>query len=303
MQRSLHYFHQEANAKSRNEFIALMKRLCNRIRCAITCLLRASRTPETPASDEEHSSVSSTTEVPTKSVFIDDILEQHIRFRRWYIIFLLNDLQPTASYQSHIISLKVLFSLLQGDFDSRVNPSKSQLEYIEILGEFTPRGVFSRSLLDLILDPFDDVRQMASSVLRLFISLTSVPLARGDDKISKEDQQAHEQECYCKANDAIHQAISRAESKAQKTGRADHADGVGRLYDLLYASSELISKPKLWHQSTVAILHRLVTIVGKESFEARRNLPNAIVSSSLHAHLIALRYQAAPKFCRTGLAK
>ena len=84
--------------------------------------------------------------------------------------------------------------------------------------------------------------------------------------------------------------LQMSEKKAKQTGRADHADGVGRLYELLYLSDRVIVESTKRHYSSFSILDRLISEMEKDLKVAKDDLLQVIGNASLHGHLIALRY-------------
>lgn len=309
------YFHMEVDAKSRNEFIALAKKLCMRLRGATMSLLRCDQDPSTLGREQTSITAQSIArfdgEGPMSSGNVIEqalgeeshILEEHLAFRKWYMVFLLRELRPTASYQSHITALKILEFLTEQTIALRNTSSKSRNDYFGALNEHLPRGLFLRSLTELLLDPFDDVRQSANTVFDHHLSIGStsqISVLRGgtDDEADLVDQEAKNQadiqEDYLKANYAIFFDLNKAENKAGITGRADHADGFGRLNNLLYTTSCALAKPARWHQSPYLIVDHVISKLEKEVDIAKDDLLFAVSNRPLHGHLIALRYHFLP---------
>lgn len=304
------YFHVEVNAKPRNEIIALMKKLCMRVRSATMSMLRRGKdleastitqisiTAPSVARSDGKESVSSEDVIEQALDEQSHILDEHIAFRKWYMVFLLQELRPTASYQSHITALKILAFLIEQTFTLRNTSSKSHNDFFRALNEHLPTGLFLRPLTELLLDPFDDVRQSANIVLELYLSTNSIPLTdipgEGmDDKADSVDpgakNQADREEDSRKANGSILVDLEKAEGKAGITGRADHADGFGRLNNLLYTTTYAIAKPARWHQFRHLIVDRVISTLEKEVDIAKDDLLFAVGNRPLHGHLIALR--------------
>lgn len=289
------YFHVEVNPKARNEYIALMKKLCLRIRRAIMSLLRAEQT--SPKFGFEESSTSKPVSVTENTAAWEpreQLLRAHLVFQKRYLLFLLHELRPTASYQSHITALKILRPLLEGDSASRVALSKGNYNYLNALDETLPSNLFYRPLYDLLLDPFDDVRQWAAMVVELCIQrnlavLVPSPAGTMEEKIHEVAQNGK----VTADAPVIDTILHMAEKKAKQTGRADHADGVGRLYELLYLRNRVIVESTERHYSSFPIVDRLISDMEKEVKIATNDLLQAIGNASLHGHLIALRYGSA----------
>ena len=306
MRQCIPYFHVEANAKPRNEFIALMKKLCMRIRSATLSLLRRDQNTYNvtgaQTSSAAHFSARLDGEGPVSSGNVTEqalndmyILDEHLAFRKWYMVFLLQELRPTATYQSHITALKVLSFLIEQTTALRNTPSRSHNDYISALNEDLPESLFVRPLTELLLDPFDDVRQAANRVFDLHLSTNSTPQTREerDDGQDLRNQEAvyeiDNDDDYRKANESILFNLIRAEDRARITGRADHADGLGRLYNLLFTTCSALVKPAGWHQSRHLILDHIISMLEKEVDIASKHLLFAVSHMSLHGHLIALR--------------
>lgn len=306
MRQFIPHFHVEANAKPRNEFIALMKKLCMRIRSATLSLLRRDQntynvTGEQASSaahffarldDEGPVSPGNVTEQVLNEMYI---LEEHLAFRKWYMVFLLQELRPTATYQSHITALKVLSFLIEQTTALRNTPSRSHNDYISALNEDLPESLFVRPLTELFSDPFDDVREAANRVFDLHLSTNSTPQTReerDDGQVSRNQEAKYEtsnDDDHRKANESILFSLIRAEERARITGRADHADGLGRLYNLLFTTCSALAKPAGWHQSRYLILDHVISMLEKEVDTSSRDLLFAVSHMSLHGHLIALR--------------
>ena len=304
------YFHVEVNPKPRNEFIALMKKLCMRVRDATISLLRRGQDPGTFNGEQTATAASPVASVnceqPVSSMdtleqAIDDvprILEEHLAFRKWYMVFLLRELHPTASYQSHITALKVLECLMGQDCACRNTSMKGGQDYIDSLNEHLPRGLFLRPVTELLLDPFDDVRQYADTVLSLY--LTTISSSRisklageAEHKVGLVDReaknQADDEVDQPSVNQSIVSALNKAEKIAGLTGRADQADGFGRLTNILYETAGTLAKPARWHQSCYLIVDHLLSTIEEEVDIAKEDLLIAVSSKPLHGRLIALR--------------
>ena len=279
----LPFFHVEVNPKSRNEFIALMRRFCTRLKSSTFFLLRRKQgTPESTNSMGNNTEDSRTGDMQ-ESVDVKASLNSHLAFRRWYMMFLLDELRPTSSYQSHITALCILKLLSESELAGLMSMSKVDFEYFCALDDDLSFVSYLRPLFDLLMDPFDDVRQMAAEVLEVNLKAIVVPPFRSEN--------SPPQIKLCHGMNSITRAaLERAESTAARIGRADYADGVGRLYNLLYSTSLVIDKTTAWHDCNFLIVERVISALEKEAKEASSNLVLAIKIPSLHGHLIALRY-------------
>lgn len=280
LQNCIPFFHIEVSAKARNEFIALMKKLCVRMRGTIVSVIR-------DHSDSIHPYLDLNPTSPSRRVMVQNHKKNDLRtgshrpfdFQAWYIQFLVQELRPTASYQSHITALRILQSLLEDDLSYQAHLSKANKEYTKFLKKILPLRMLLRPLLDLILDPFDDVRQVADMLIKVLLSVyrcQTAPNLNGesdcDSQIIEKSFEIHD------AGNMIRSALRKAESKSAETGRADHADGVGMIYNLLYGAD-----------SAASTLDHLTYQLEKEIELARRDLLLAVSTARLHGHLIALR--------------
>ena len=307
LQQCIPFFHVEVNAKPRNEFIALMKKLCIRLRGATLSLLRRGQESENLTREHAYTATPFVAEFDCEGPLglgnaVEEVLhkeshslEEHLAFRNWYMVFLFQELRPTATYQSHITALKVLEFLTEQTIALHNTLLRSHVHYLSSLNEYLPRGLFLRPLTELLLNPFDDVRQSANKVFDLHLSTNSIPIMRlgtegKTDLIDKKAEcQTDNEDDHPNANRAILRDLNKAESRAGITGRADHADGFGRLYNLLFTTSGAVAKPAEWHESRYLILDHLISILEKEIDSARNDLLFAVSNMPLHGHLIALR--------------
>lgn len=278
LRQSLPHFHQETNAKTRNEFIALAKRLGNRLRAAKVSLLRQRQRLELPISQEIPGP-----DPDTMESTVDNNLSKHLSFEQWYINFLVQELQPTASYQSHITTLSILHHLLEGDASLQGTSLNRISHKSDFLGGHVSFDTLSRPLFDLVLDPFDDVRQWASSNLALVFALG----CKGEDDCKEDCSNPH-----VLTRIRFEQTLSRAKERMRNSSRADHADGVGRLYELY---SRLICRMGDSNEPKPNdILQALLSDIESEVRLACSNLNSAVSAATFHGHLIAIRYAKFP---------
>ena len=261
LKRRLALFFADTDANFRSEVFILMQKLMDRLR-AITGVLarKADAAPEAASTLGEH------------RVFLD-----------WLMRFLSWELRPTSSYQRHISALKTLSIIVRSGVDDAVSVeqlSKSALSEARWpfhLCIMTPG--LRRQLLDLLIDPFDDVRQTAAVILSIYST-----------SFGQQEQRNTFGE--------LSQAIDRAERNMLATGRADHADGVAHLYSLLFRYSDDV--PAISRQRRSPRLSILVHLL--ESLEhmlsiAKSSLPTAVNKYPIHGLLTSLRYILTQKCC------
>jgi hypothetical protein len=188
-------------------------------------------------------------------------LDRHERFISWYADFLKGELVPTASYQRHITALRAINFVL----------SSSLPQEIERLRE---RGICSRLfeltslryILDLVMDPFDDVRDAAAS---LAATLSGSTASLGCDRVV--------------ALQVLREFCQRAEELAGRTGRADHSDGLARSYELLWR----------WTTNSderMRIAETVVSDLESKVASAEKDLASAVLTAPVHGTFASLRY-------------
>ena len=191
-------------------------------------------------------------------------LRYHEEFLRWYISFLRRELIPTASYQRHVASLKTLVSIFRAEADTSKSwetPDDQHL-FFDLFDD-----KWTRTLLDLVMDPFDDVRSLSSETLtRLFSDRRYRRFALIGDGVPSQE---------------IAWFLKRADLLAQRTARADHSDGVARAHQLLYRFSNS-AEERILHVSN------LITELERRLSAAERDLGNAVLGSPLHSGFAAL---------------
>lgn len=192
----------------------------------------------------------------------------HVAFVNWYIGFLKDELVPTSSYQRHITSLKAMefvlnSGVLQGDL-----PKTEQGDSAFPLLDTT----WLRVVLDLVMDPFDDVRETAASLVATLSlinkdSVSDTPI-RGlpQSFVSELDE-------FC----------WRANALASRTSRADHSDGVARLYKL---SCQWATTA----EDRLLISSKVVDDLESRLSSAEKDLAAAVLDTPVHGGFAALRY-------------
>ena len=242
LRQCLPYFHRETNAKTRNEFVALSKLLSTRLKATFRHL-----------KNQKKIDFESIIPVETESM-----LRSYSSFFKWYQDFLISELLTGASYQAHITALQVMPFFLIRDLDLPIQPLYQRL---------------LRPLLDLILNPFDDVRQAAASILDSIFE---------DAQITKSEQLSASSMLA-----VLEDARKRADRLMRRTCRADHSDGFGRIQFLIYRL--ITNAANLDRSEATEFLKKLLHTLEKEVEELQKNMLSAISASSLHGHIIALR--------------
>ncbi|KAK1057680.1 hypothetical protein LTR74_013985 [Friedmanniomyces endolithicus] len=247
IRRHLGHFFADTDADFRSEVCGLVQRLIDRIR-AITAVL-ARQTGHHGGMVHLANDAEST-----------EILHYHKDFLVWLSQFLRWELRPTASYQRHITGLKCILIAARSGLDCTVasgNLSKSALG--EAKWPFRLH-LLSRALcgllLDRVVDPFDDVRQTAAAILRLY--------------------PANSRDCQRQTE----LTLSQAEYAMLASGRADQADGVAHLYALLQRQRQGDGNTLL------LLIERLERMIST----AQASLSEAVARCPLHGLLTSMRY-------------
>lgn len=247
LQANLDHLFSDTDANFRGEVCGLIQLLIDRVRAATAALTRPAKT-EVEASQ------------PSGSSSAVHMLEEHKNFVSWLNRSLAWQLRPTASYQRHISALRCLYALARSGLDPCV--SSAQLSKSAMAGTQWPftmpilTGDLRRILLDMAIDPFDDVRQAAIAVLRLYPT---------------EDAQ-----CIKDVKAMLH----RAETAMLATGRADQADGVAHLYALLHHLGN----------DKVCLINTQLQRLQQMLSVAKDDLPMAVQRYPVHGILTSLRY-------------
>ncbi|KAG8531423.1 uncharacterized protein KY384_003052 [Bacidia gigantensis] len=259
------YFHQETDPKPRNEFIALMKKCCTRFRNV--SMIRGSTTCSEPLPQDKI-----THPKPERESSLED----------WYIEFIIKELRPTGTYHAHITALNVLrgylehYSVLDGPIASFCRLHTTFQDCRALLNTLT------RVLLDLICNPFDDVREVAALLMEMLV--TSELKCR--EPFHNSDPSLPYIGSTSSMVDSVLRAIPKARSLFLSTGRACHADGLARLLCLAFGARTSSCPPydRCWmYQMLEADLDQDVQIAGAD-------LLQAVQSAPLHGNIIAMRY-------------
>ncbi|PNY24791.1 Uncharacterized protein TCAP_05259 [Tolypocladium capitatum] len=196
-------------------------------------------------------------------------LEYHEEFLRWYIGFLCSELTPTASYQRHIASLKAVMFItrLEGETSKMWETEDDQRLFFDLFDD-----KWTRALFDLLMDPFDDVRDISASAVKRFYAngryrrFTLTP--SGADRCTAE---------------TLAETSRRAEELARRTSRADHSDGASRVSQLLY---RFLGSG----QQQVALLSRLISELERKTSVAESDLGRAVLEAPLHGNFASLNH-------------
>ncbi|ORY63566.1 putative death-receptor fusion protein-domain-containing protein [Pseudomassariella vexata] len=258
LRKHLPAFHADTDAKFRYDVLGHSRNMIKRIHGAIVSLSRehernfkkaqkSTNKPGLAGNDQSKSPKTATSTDPHAALL------QHEAFVHWYLEFLKQELVPTASYQRHITALKATTLVLNAGLVSGAHDECSTTEAAFSLTDAT----WVRSVMDLIMDPFDDVREAAASLLMKLPSAIVV--------------------------DELEEFCTRANALASKTARADHSDGVARSQELR-CSLATAQKDKL------IIPEKLIVELEAKLSAAEKDLALAVLEAPVHGNFASLRY-------------
>ncbi|KMP05614.1 hypothetical protein CIRG_05295 [Coccidioides immitis RMSCC 2394] len=261
---TLPYIHAETDSNTRSQLLSILRRLTIRLRGSSTTIQAPSDGSPELENAQLNQKVITTPNAKT--------------FLYWYIDFLENELRPTASYQRHILALKVFLLLLQSGVDNRIDRAhfsklgQEQQTWRFTIEVFRP-GLF-RAIADLLLDPYDDVREASMMLLRLFPGglLQTRSEATGPSPYSQ-----------------LVAAVSRAEDMAGHTSRADHSDTVGRLHRLLFDFAGVIDIDSSPNRTPYGIVDNLLLNLEQSISCSVKSFHATLHNTPLQGHVSALR--------------
>ncbi|KAK4189594.1 thyroid adenoma-associated protein [Podospora australis] len=275
LKRHLAAFHADYDAKVRNEVLGLTKSLLKRVKNIITVAQRAlidfanreaqgisNEKPKPPPKKKAGS------EAALKDAFeAMALLDHHTSFIKWYLDFLKSELLPTASYQRHITAMKAaLLTLRVGKHAAAVDDIVDE----DVIKVIASDSTWIRLLLDLLLDPFDDVRDSAATLLSLIPQeLVAAPTSPSEGSPT--------------LLDVLREFCERASKLADRTGRADHSDGAAR-------SQGLFCSWLNGQSLQIEHLSRIVTGIEDKIAKAENDLGHAAIENPVHANFAAIGY-------------
>lgn len=194
-------------------------------------------------------------------------LEYHEDFLRWYMRFLCDELIPTASYQRHAASLRALHYILRVEADPHKTwqTPEDQTVFFDLLD-----SRWARALLDLTLDPFEDVRDFSAKALTQVCSDGRYRKFAVDsaDQAPLKDLELH---------------LKRANDQAKRTARVDDSDGAARTFQSLYTLAAEESE-------RTALLKGLVEELERRIGVAQVDLGRAVLEAPLHGIFSSICY-------------
>ncbi|KAI1004258.1 hypothetical protein K3495_g3956 [Podosphaera aphanis] len=307
MRSKLYILYSDIDVKFRNEVLSTIKKLIERLRGSTAFLVKEIDTRKFQT--QNHNDLTETQKDQTRHLLrqAEDLLQHQETFVEWWFEFLQGELIPTASYQRHITSLKTIYLWLGSGIlndqcqitRAREVISENKTAWPFTINLFTQK--MTRLLMDLLVDPFEDVRTLAHSILKTsspskYMERNLMPLAEPEVKVeplTKGLGNLSVAEHLESGKDIIvsHSMIDRLHLLADfiklirevsdKTGRADYADGFARSYELLYHL-------QTFRQGRTKILTDLIDELTRKVAIAENNLTQAVEDVPLHGNLAAL---------------
>ncbi|KAI5465811.1 putative death-receptor fusion protein-domain-containing protein [Mariannaea sp. PMI_226] len=278
LRKHLPAFFADSDAKFRNDVASKVRDMFKRVRGAIFVLKKS--IPRAAARKQKDTNAQDASAAPNTAIYranlillpedaLVECLKIHEAFLFWYIGFLCSELTPTASYQRHIASLKATKFILrlEGEKSKTWETSDDQSLFFDRFD-----ATWLRALADLVMDPFDDVRDHSASVLKDIFS-------DGRYRFF----QLFSQGGKVNAAEELSELLTRADRQAHRTARADHSDGVARACQLLYRFSE-------GEQGRVSLLSTLISGLESKLSAAEKDLGQAVLEAPLHGDFSSLSY-------------
>lgn len=287
IRQNLYVLHADTDAKFRNELFTNTKHLLERLRGALALLYREMGSNETRRLVEPSAAASNVPESLQKTEAKGDDLQkyaqEHESFLSWYLNFLGEELVPTASYQRHITSLRSLEVVLRTGLQtspsiSATNTSRgSDTSWPKQINIFSPS--LCRLLLDLVLDPFEEVRNCSVSVLNFapkacFGQLSDTP--------------------YGPVPQLLQDLVSKAKMASARTGRADLADGLASTFVLEFKFFDT-------NEQRLYFFDLLLQQLEGDVARASEDLELAADMAPIHGQLATIRYTFHSPYARNVL--
>lgn len=278
LKQNLLHLHTDPDVNFRRELVSYIQRLFNRLRGS-TATLAKSKSKQILSEGETRLAFPKVCFSTQNQSALKDPLVESLQFITWYCSFLEGEIRSDAAYQRRITALRALMVVLKSGVDQRVpyrflsKGAQGQLHWAHGLPLANAKLV--HKLLDMMLDPFDDVRDTSVSILQIIFE--ALP----------EDEKAT-------MLSMLPPFISRAETTMLLTGRADHADGLARAYSLYHscvpASLGSTQSNKLSSTTKTEIIRRLNEQLTETLKVARENLTEAVDGRPVHGIFAAIRY-------------
>jgi Putative death-receptor fusion protein (DUF2428) len=212
--------------------------------------------------------------------------ESHEVFLDGFLSFIEGELRPNYSFPRQISALRALQLLAESGIDPSVpmktaSKSSHDLPYWPLKKSLhEPR--MKSALWRLLLNPFEEIRNSATMVLKLILGNAITSNNQGVPILASNLSSALPMGCQQDESnqDKISRVIGDANSLAALTNRADHADGVGRLLGLQYQFTT----------SRSLLVRKILEALEKVSGASRDKAAIQRTDLSLHGYLLGLKY-------------
>ncbi|TRX91324.1 hypothetical protein FHL15_007746 [Xylaria flabelliformis] len=278
LQKYLPSFHEDVDPKIRYDVLGHSRNMIRRLYNSADTLGKRLKMSEKKATqfektestlESERTTQTEGQQVIKKAVIKSsiDTLREHEEFVEWYTNFLKGELAPSASYQRHITALRAMNYFLKSSLVQKDRTSITRRPANLLID-----NTWFRSVLDLILDPYDDVREAATSLIML--------LQPGESMSGPPSQVSglpftpiEELRMFCR----------KANELALKTARADHCDGAAR-------SQQLLCRWSSSFEEAVEVLEAIFSDLEKKLCAAESDLAAAVLQAPVHGDFASLRY-------------
>ncbi|KAK5627756.1 hypothetical protein RRF57_003471 [Xylaria bambusicola] len=282
LQKHLPSFYEDVDTRIRYEVLGHSRNMIRRLHNSIDTLRKeSSRVPKKtkyrePASkgtisvletEQVNHDDSQVTNKKAGAIFSAEILRGHEEFIVWYARFLKGELVPTASYQRHITSLRAMNHFLKSSLAQR-NEDPVICRPASLLIDST----WFRSVLDLFMDPYDDVRETAASLIML--------LQPGG---SMSGPRMRINGLHITPIEELQTFAEKANELALKTARADHCDGAARTQELLCRWSSDFGE-------ALKVLETIFSSLETKLCVAESDLAAAVLQAPVHGDFASIRY-------------
>lgn len=260
--RNMGVLYSDTDAKFRTEVLSNTRIMIERLRGSNTVLDKKIQRNAAIAKNAASGTEYEKTTINKDPAIMVDVVQRQLLFLDWFLDFLAAELVPTASYQRHITALKALY--LMATIESREKTTVSAMNVAQL---FNHKLV--RILIDLLMNPFEDVRASATTILKL------APESIFSSPTVSEISDRH--------SSLLTRFLSRADVISKRTGRADYADGVARTEDIIFS---LLSTENARLEYVSTIIDELEERV----IFAKRDIANAVQQAPVHGLFASLRY-------------
>ncbi|RFU34981.1 hypothetical protein B7463_g1379, partial [Scytalidium lignicola] len=284
LQESMGILFADPDAKVRDEILSTTRLMLERVRGASSFLLRdieslsfsidtnQKEVKDSPDEFNQNSSMKPHISKEMRSKMGEEqieLLSKHQDFIQWYLEFLSREMNPTTSYQRHITALRATRQIIRSGI---LDQGSSTIEEVSrnttiwpyTIKYFTPLRV--RLLLDLLMDPFEDVRVESAAILK-FASCNDFFNVQSSKK---------------KPLALLMDFITRAKNSFKKTGRADDADGLARAYEILYSFLDST-------EARLSLFEEIVDDIETKVAIGERDLARGMQRGPIHGQFAALR--------------